>query len=391
MTNFYIKNQKLSAQEKLEQRQDLLKQRAGDLADLFSINTLDVGAVDQKNCENLVGSVEVPVGVAGPMQMKLAIEGSEAVEEEALIPLAATEGALTASVSRGCKLLSQAGLKVYVDRAGMTRAPVFGFISQAAARNFVSWLKKEQTFQEVKQACETTSAHLKLDRYQSWIVGRSVYVRFSFDTDQAMGMNMVTIALKKAWEDVIQDYPKIELLAISGNMCADKKQAAVNRLLGRGHQAQAESFISEKLLNKVLKVSAEQIYKTHYWKNEVGSRLAGAETANMHAANMAAAVFLATGQDMAHVVESSQADLILEVDGGGLYAAVRLPNINVGVVGGGTYLPAFKQARHLIFNREISSGELAGVIAAAVLAGELSGLAALSTSSLAKAHQELGR
>ncbi len=391
MLNLHIKNNDLPAQKKLEKRQAAIKSERGDLQSLFNINKFDVGTVSQKNCENLIGSVEIPVGAAGPVKFELTIEGGEPAQREALIPLAATEGALIASVSRGCKALSQSKLRVFVDSAGMTRAPVFRFGSHAQALQFVKWLEEKKTFKKIKDASEETSNHLKLNKYQTWIVGRAVYVRFSFDTDQAMGMNMVTLALKHVWDKVVKNYAQVELVSISGNMCADKKQAAVNRLLGRGYEVQAEAFLSNDILNQILDVSADRFLKTHYWKNEVGSRLAGAEVSNMHAANMAAAVFLATGQDMAHMVEAAQTDLIVEPEGDGLYAAVRMPNVNVGVVGGGTYLPAFKEARQLIFNQEIGAEELAGVVGAAVLAGELSGLAALASNSLAKAHQELAR
>ncbi len=111
----------------------------------------------------------------------------------------------------------------------------------------------------------------------------------------------------------------------------------------------------------------------------------------MQAANMVAAMFLATGQDAAHVVEAAQVETILEIQNKNLYAAAVVPNVNVGVVGGGTYLPAFKQARQLILNKELSPSELAGAVGIAVLAGELSGLAALSSHTLAQAHCQLAR
>ncbi|MEA2057024.1 MAG: 3-hydroxy-3-methylglutaryl-CoA reductase, partial [Patescibacteria group bacterium] len=226
---------------------------------------------------------------------------------------------------------------------------------------------------------------------KTWSQGPSVFARFSFDTDQAMGMNMVTIALKQVWQELVSTHPNVELISISGNMCVDKKASALNQLLGRGYQVKAEVVISKDVVEELLGVSVEKLTLTHYWKNVVGTNLAGSNSQNMHVANMVAAMFLATGQDIAHVVEGSQANTIMEKRKDGLYVAVEFNNLNIGVVGGGTSLPAFTQARNIILGRSLSSAELAGIIGVACLAGEISGLAALASQSLAKAHQKLGR
>ncbi len=396
-----IKDKSLSAQEKLEKRQALLKKRDNiSYQELFSHNNFDVSAISNKNCENLIGSVSVPVGIAGPAQVELIFddsvgERSKKLQTSVLIPLATTEGALVASVSRGCKLFKENNcLKVYVHRVGMTRAPVFAFNSYAEALDFKKWLQTKKVFQQIKKSCEATSSYLQLKNYRVWLVGRTAFVRFVFDTDQAMGMNMVTLALKHAWERFISHNSQAKLISLSGNMCADKKQTAVNRLLGRGYSVQAEIKLPASLLKKHLKVTPKQLKTIHDWKNVVGSDLAGSTSHNMHVANMVAATFLATGQDMAHVVEASQADLTMELLSDKkefLYVSLRMPNINLGVVGGGTYLPAFSQARRIILGRDIKAEELAGVVVAAVMAGELSGLAALASHSLAQAHQDLGR
>lgn len=396
-----IKDKSLSAQEKLKKRQDSLKARIrGDCSELFSCSQLDVPGVSNKNCENLVGSVAIPVGVAGPAQVEFNFDDSinnkpEDFQANILLPLATTEGALVASVSRGCKLFQKQNcLKVYVHKAGMSRAPVFGFSSHAKALSFKKWLQKNDVFRKIKQSCEETSSHLRLNKYRVWLVGRVAFVRFVFDTDQAMGMNMVTLALEHVWQNFISQNFQVRLISLSGNMCADKKQTAINRLLGRGYSVQAEIRLTTSRLKKHLRVSARQLKTVHDWKNVIGSTLAGATSRNMHAANMVAATFLATGQDIAHVVEASQASLTMELSHDeleSLYVSLRMPNVNLGVVGGGTYLPAFSQARSVILGRNIKAEELAGVVATAVVAGELSGLAALVSHSLAKAHRDLGR
>jgi hydroxymethylglutaryl-CoA reductase (NADPH) len=391
MTNFYITGNHLSEKEKLKQRQDLLRKRGATIDILGKIHKFDPELVGQKNCENLIGGVELPIGLAGPVKVDYQ-DDFQQFNGEFLLPLATTEGALVASVARGCKVLTATNnLQVTVKKVGMTRAPVFGFGSHREAIKFVEWLRLEKTFKKIKKEAESTSHHLKLKKFQTWVVGRAAYVRFVADTDAAMGMNMITIALRQVWEKVIKKYPQIELISISGNMCADKKTSAVNRLWGRGYRVTAEAKLSKQVVQKILKTSTAKLTQTYFWKNQIGSNLAGSSSHNMQAANMVAAMFLATGQDLAHTAETSQAETILETQGKSLYVAVVMPNVNVGVVGGGTSLPAFKQARQLILNKELSSSELAGAVGVAVLAGELSGLAALSSHTLAQAHHQLAR
>ncbi len=409
---------------KIEKRQNQIKksrQNTLKLTELFKINSFDVERVGSKNCENLIGSVEIPVGVAGPVgAVVFSQSGTDKKTQnlEFVLPLATTEGALVASVNRGCKAINEVGgAKVWVELSGMTRAPVFKLPDGKQARRFVNWLWENS--EEIKQICESTSSHLELIGYQTWVRGRQVFVRFSFDTDQAMGMNMVTLALKQAWKQKISLFPNAELVSLSGNMCTDKKSAVVNQLLGRGFQVQAEVFLTGKVLKEVLRTNISELTQAHTSKNLVGTNLAGSFSQNMHAANMVAAMFLATGQDPAHVVGGSQAQTTVESEGEskiesqggcedsfektseknykneGVYFAVNLPNLNLGTVGGGTDLPTFKQARQLILNKDaqesLTSQELAAAVGLAVLAGEISGLAALAGHDLARAHQKLAR
>ena len=405
MLSLKLKDTATPASKRMRQLQQKILGSIGvqesELRELFAVNSFDADLVGSKNCENLIGSVEVPVGLAGPLKAEVGFIGFNSEKKEKLIlflPLATTEGALVASVNRGCKVLSEAGsLKIQVKKVGMSRAPVFGFDDMSEAVGFVEWLEEDGRFDQIKKVCEKTSSHLKLQNFQTWQVGRSVFVRFVFDTDQAMGMNMVTIALDNLWKKMLKSYPDIKLISLSGNMCVDKKSSALNRLLGRGYEVQAEAVLSAEVLETILKTNSDIFFQTYYWKNVVGSNTAGSLNLNMHAANMVAAVFLATGQDMAHVVESSQGSLYVEKQGGGdLYLTLRMPNLNLGTVGGGTSLPAFSQARNLILQaagqfQKVESRHLAAAVAGTVLAGEISGLAALSSNSLAGAHQTLAR
>ncbi len=382
--------------DRVKRRQQLLTElRAGDFSSLLT-TPFDVSVVGRKNCENLVGSVAVPVGVAGPVLIKNQSFGDDG---EMLVPLATSEGALVASVNRGCKAMNFAGgVKVLVKKIGMSRAPVFQCATGQDALALADWITQPVALNLIKELTEATSSHLHFGHLQSWVRGRSVYVRLVFDSEQAMGMNMVTIALQKALPTVIEQFQtatqisQVKLVSLSSNVCSDKKDSVINRLLGRGYWAQAEVMVSESIFNQVLKVKVEDFLSAHVTKNLVGSNLAGSQSQNMQVANVVAALYLATGQDMAHVVEGSQAATTVEKTSDGVYVAVTLPNLNLGVVGGGTGLPAQTQARKLI-NRDgqLTVEQLAGLVAAAALAGEISGLAALTNHTLARAHEQLGQ
>jgi len=387
--DFRLKDTAISESEKLRQRQSLLRQWHMPLQDLhpaFSEVTFDPELVGKKNCENLVGQVSIPVGVAGPVRVK-----GETLNQEVLLPLATTEGALVASISRGCKVLNQAGgAEVMVKKVGMSRAPVFKCRSGSTAHEFLAWVSTQE--QRLQQLCETTSSHLHWGGYQAWVRGRYVYIRCVFDTEEAMGMNMVTIALQHAWGVLLQEQPDVELISISSNVCSDKKDSVINRLLGRGYAVQAEVEISEAVLSEVTKVTSAQLAPAHMAKNLIGSNLAGSFSQNMQAANVVAAMFAATGQDLAQVVGSSQVNTQLEATDSGLYVAINIPSLELGTVGGGTYLAAQSQVRtSMLASGNITAEQLAAAVGVGVLAGEISGLAALTTQTLASAHQQLGR
>ncbi len=372
----------------VEERQQILQQifSEEELSELFS-HSLDENSVAAKNCENLVGSVEIPVGLAGPVEIAY---GNDVWP--AYFPIATTEGALVASVNRGCKALRASGpVTVLVEKGGMTRSPVFACPDGKSAIKFRDWF--EDHIDHVRQIAESTSSHLHLLSHQSWIRGRYVYVRFAFDTEQAMGMNMVTIALQEALADALRRHPEIQLVSLSSNVCTDKKDSVMNSILGRGYWVQAEVRLTQQHLETILKTSAASLCQVHMRKNLIGSNLAGSFSQNAHVANILSGLYIATGQDPAHVVEGSKAFLLVEEDTeGGIYAALTLPNIQVGVVGGGTGITQQRQARSLIRRgNSPTAEELAAVVGVAALAGELSLLAALAEHQLSYAHQKLGR
>ena len=396
--SLYIRDENLSEVKKVKKRQKLVDDISvsdHSYKELFDVN-FPVERAGSSNCENMIGSVEIPVGLVGPVKVKNLVGGTlndkKSIVDGIFIPLATTEGALVASINRGCKALNLSdNLSIVINKVGMARALVFKCESTIQAYKFIDWMKENQkTFINY---CESTSNHLKFLSYQSFIRGRHVYLRFSFDTDEAMGMNMITIALKYAWNKIRENHPKVKLLSLSGNVCTDKKDSVLNRMFGRGFNVELEVFLSKKILTDIFDVNAKDLVKSHVAKNLVGSNVAGSMAQNMHVANALAAFYIATGQDPAHVVGGSEASVTFEEDGDGLYAALTLPTISVGSVGGGTWLPKQTQARSLILSGQssVSSTILALCAGVAALAGEISGLSALTNQSLASAHQKLAR
>ena len=370
-------------------RRNLLAEETG--VELTAVGDYTFAAADAgPNIENMIGAAQVPMGVVGP----LPVDGS-AADGEHYLPLATTEGALLASVNRGVSTIRNAGgATVRVLKSGMTRAPVFKVDDVAAAGEVSAWVR--ENVDELAETAEATTGHGELQDVTPYVVGDSVFLRFSYDTKDAMGMNMATIATEAACEVVEAETPA-ELVALSGNLCSDKKPAAINAVEGRGRTVAADVLIPHEQVEERLGTTTDAIAEANTRKNLVGSAKAGALGFNAHAANVVAAAFLATGQDAAQVVEGSNAITTVDAREEELYASVTLPSLEVGTVGGGTKLPT--QAEGLDVLGYAGGGDPAGsnadalaeVISAGALAGELSLLAALASRHLSSAHEDLGR
>lgn len=347
--------------------------------------------VRNKNIENLIGAVQIPLGVAGPLK----INGNYA-KGDFFVPLGTTEGALVASVSRGSKALSlSGGVGVVVENIGATRAPVFKTSGIAQSKKFIKFI--EENFSAIKKVAESTSSHLKLLEISSWMAGQRVWLRFVYDTSEAMGLNMITVATDKAVREFIEPKTKISCLALSGNMCVDKKPDWLNFILGRGKRVWAEATVKKEIVEEVLKTEVEKVVETGKSKILYGGAMSGSLGFNQHFANIIAAIFCATGQDLAHVTEGSLGITMTEKNGEDLYISVYLPDLMVGTIGGGTGLPTQRESLSIlgIPDKNLKEGEqvlkLAEVIGAATLAGELSLLSCLACGNLAQAHDKLGR
>jgi hydroxymethylglutaryl-CoA reductase (NADPH) len=382
----------LSAQEAAEVRRRALEELSGAALDHVGRYSMDITAASRRNCENLIGAAQVPMGVVGP----LLVEGQH-VAGPVWVPLATTEGALVASTNRGCAAIRAAGgAKVWVEDVGMTRAPVFRTRNLAETRRFVAWVLEHE--EEIRRAAEATSRFLHLTEVRPYVFSTTVFLRFRFECGDAMGMNMSTIACDRVVSDLIEPATGVPCIALSGNYCVDKKPAAVNFQEGRGKRLFAEVVLPQEVLHRTLKTTARDLVEVQYRKNLLGSIAAGSKGYNAHFANVLAAFFVATGQDLAHVVDGSMGVTFVEArEHDAVYFSVFLPSVPLGAVGGGTALATPAEALEVLgveIDRAASGRavmRLAEILAATVLAGELSLMAAFTSRDLARAHERLGR
>ncbi len=383
-----MQQKKLSDFDNYNSRLEYLEEITGNRFESIKNSFQDYNNLDKVYCENLVGGISLPLGVAGPIKI-LPINPIERkkFQKEIYLPLATTEGALVASVSRGAKTINlSGGTKVWVNRIGVTRGPVFRTKNLEESLKLKNWIEKNEKL--IKKEAEKNSNHLKFLDSKVKILGSEVFVRFRFDPEDAMGMNMATIATQNI-ADLIYKKLKIKCQTVSGNFCVDKKPSWQNTINGRGFEVVAEVIIPKKILKEVLRVKAEDFFQTWLSKCMLGSSVSGSMGYNSHTANIVAAMYIATGQDPAHVVEGSQSIVNVSLEKKDLKISITMPAVMLGTVGGGTKLATQSEAISLI--GVTKSQDLASVLSAACLAGEISLIGSQTKGTLAKAHKKYGR
>lgn len=358
-----------------------------DQSILLDEQTLNNAELYNKNIEHFIGTVKLPVGVAGPLR----INGLHA-NDDYLIPLATTEAALVASYNRGAQLITQAGgASAMLINEGVTRTPVFIFDSMINAGQFVAWVVTQ--YDHFKQIAESTTSHGKLHDINVNIEGNHVYLVFEYHTGDASGQNMVTIATNEVYHYILEHTPIPAVQSfLDGNLSGDKKPNAHTLRHVRGKKVTAEVHLSRELVEKYLHTTPEKMAKFGQ-VTTTGAALSGGIGVNAHYANALAALYIACGQDAACVAESAIGITRMEVNQeGGLYASVTLPNLMVGTVGGGTGLPTQKACLEIMnLHGNGKAKALAEVAAALCLAGELSIVGAFCAEHFSRAHQKLAR
>ncbi|XP_049826676.1 3-hydroxy-3-methylglutaryl-coenzyme A reductase isoform X2 [Aethina tumida] len=349
----------------------------------------DYGKVMGACCENVIGYMPVPVGFAGPLNL----DG-----KQFFVPMATTEGCLVASTNRGCRALLASGITSRIVGDGMTRGPVVRFPSLARASAAKKWMEDPANFLLMKENFDDTSRFARLTKIFVKIAGRHLFIRFEATTGDAMGMNMLSKGTEKSLKFVKKDfYPDMEILSLSGNFCTDKKAAAINWIEGRGKSVVCEAVVPAKTVTSVLKTSVHALVDVNTTKNMIGSAMAGSIGGfNAHAANVVTAIYIATGQDPAQNIASSNCMTLMEPwgeNGEDLYMTCTMPSIEIGTVGGGTVLPAQAACLEMLGVKGPhpetpgeNASQLARIICATVLAGELSLMAALTAGHLVKSH-----
>jgi hydroxymethylglutaryl-CoA reductase (NADPH) len=342
--------------------------------------------VARGNCENFTGVAQVPIGFAGPLH----IDGEHA-QGDFLIPLATTEGTLVASYNRGMKIMNlSGGVKVSVIADAMQRAPVFVFADARAGREFAKWVNAN--FNQIKDEAEATSHVAKLDNIDSYLSNKFVYLRFNYTTGDAAGQNMVGRATFAASSWIIDHYPGITNFYLESNFATDKKASQINVMRTRGKRVTAEATVKREVLIQHMRVEPEKLFY-HYGVANIGGFLSGVNNNGLHSANGITAMFIATGQDVANVAESSAGLMYTELTPqGDLYMSLTIPSLIVATYGGGTGLPTQHECLEILGC--VGTGKvhrLAEIVAAVVLAGEISLAAAISSSDWVSSHEKYGR
>lgn len=338
------------------------------------------------NIENFIGVVQMPVGIAGPILIN-----GESANGYFHVPLATTEGTLVASYSRGMRVVNECGgVHTTVVEQYMQRAPAFIFSNAREAREFGAWV--DEHFEQIKEAAESTTSVGKLKHIMQWSVSKTRYLRFNYTTGDAAGQNMVGKATLCACEWICANYPEGCEYLLSGNMDTDKKHSHLNMLHSRGKRVIAEIVLKKDVLKKIMKVDTKMLARATVLAN-TGALMAGAAYNGPHSANGIASMFIATGQDEANVVESHAGLLSHELlDNGDFYLSVTLPSLIVATYGGGTGLPTQKECLEILgCYGQGKANKLAEIVAATVLAGDISLACAVIGGHWVSSHDKLGR
>ena len=340
------------------------------------------------NIENFTGVAQVPIGFAGP----LTINGEHA-QGEFIVPMATAEGTLVASYNRGMKIINlSGGVKASVIGDAMQRAPVFVFDDARQARDFVVWV--QENLDHISEEAEASSSVAKLKYIDPYLASKFAFLRFNYTTGDAAGQNMVGRATFAACSWIIDNYHEnpIRHFYLESNLATDKKASQVNVMHTRGKRVVAEATVKRDVLIQHMRVEPEQLFY-HYNVANVGAILSGANNNGAHSANGITAMFIATGQDVANVAESSAGILYVELTPeGDLYMALTIPSLIVATYGGGTSLATQRECLELMgcYGRGTVK-RFAEIVAAVALAGEISLASAISSSDWVSSHEKYGR
>ncbi len=334
----------------------------------------------------------IPQKLIGPIRII-----AEEFSDEVMVPLATFETPLWPSTARGARVTYLAGgITATLVRDKMSRSILLQAPDARRAKFAIGDINENKKLLET--VVTSSSRFANLLNIHSELIANLIYLRLEYSTGDAAGHNMATLASEKIVNWILENYDFLNYVSLSANYCTDKKVSAINGILGRGKHVITEVVIPRKLCSRYLKTTPEKIVDLNIKKNLLGTNLAGGiRTANAHFANILLAVYLATGQDAANIVEGSQGIVHTEMKNDDLYFSATLPNIIVGSVGNGKEVEFVKQNLNQLNCNDIdntgkNAHRLAIIAACAVLCGELSLLAALTNpGELMKAHTRMER
>src|SRR4051794_4995832 len=374
------------APDAVRERQRFVRERTGSPLEHVSSYSFDPETT-RGNVEHFTGVAQVPLGIAGP----LLVDGEHA-QGEFYVPLATAEGTLVASYNRGMKLVRAAGgVTTTVMDDAMQRAPAFLFESARGAREFGRWLEDE--FDAIAAAAQATTRSGKLRDIEQYSASRILYTRFNYTTGDAAGQNLTGKATAAACAWIVGHSPvPIERFFLESNFATDKKSSQVNMLRTRGKRVVAEATIPDALFREVMHSNTDLMYRARQVSN-LGGFMSGVNNNGAHSANGITAMFIATGQDVANVAESSAAFVYAERrDNGDYYYSVTIPSLIVATYGGGTGLATQRECLEMLdCYGKGKVRKLAEIVAATVLCGELSLGSAIVAEEWVKAHDLFGR
>ena len=354
--------------------------------ELSGITEYSISPQDTRgNIENFIGIAQVPVGLAGPLK----INGDHA-KGNFFIPLATTEGALVASYNRGMKIISESGganPRLLKDETYIGVIIDFNDLSEVI--EFFNWI--DDSFNKLKEIAESTTKHGKLLHIEKIHQGKRALLNFYYTTGDASGLNMITVATKAIIDNIMKKTKAQKyILPVTFN---DKKSTSMNVVKGRGKKVSADVVIPRKIVEEALRTTPEEMSRNCYSNYLMAGANIGTITYNHHFANGLAALFIACGQDVAYVAESSVGSTIMDTTGDGdLYVSVNLPDLIIATVGGGTGLGTAKEYLELIGCYGIGKvKKFAEIIAAVLLSGEISIWGSIVSGEFSKAHDRYGR
>jgi len=366
-------------------RREFVTAKTGVRLDTVGSYSIDP-EVTRGNIENFIGTVQMPLGLAGPLHIT-----GEHARGDFYVPLATTEGTLVASYSRGMRVISECGgVRTTVVKHSMQRAPVFLFENALQARDFGDWLKER--FEEIRAAAESTTRSGRLVDIEQYPIANMLYTRFCYTTGDAAGQNMSGKATFVACEWIRANHPLEPRFILSGAIDTDKKHSMMNMIQTRGKRVIAEFTLKRDVASRILRIDTADLYRYRQIA-AVGALQSGSAYSGAHSANGIAALFIATGQDEANVAESHAGITYGQLlDNGDYYWSVTLPAVICATYGGGTGLPTQRECLELLGCYGAGKADkFAEIVAAVVLAGDVSLTSAVLAGDWVSSHEAMGR